>query len=135
MKLFITRIVLALRNFQQWLVAQVMFGFLNFLKLFPADGAIRFADRMMRRLGRRTRRHRLMLTNLRNAFPEKSEAEIEVIALDSWGNMGRLAAISRIERRAAGQLATSSSRAAAQPKSMYFSDLWPIIESAVFSIL
>jgi len=91
-KLFITRIVLALRNFQQWLVAQVMFGFLNFLKLFPADGAIRFADRMMRRLGRRTRRHRLMLTNLRNAFPEKSEAEIEEIALDSWGNMGRLAA-------------------------------------------
>ncbi|ASR06028.1 MULTISPECIES: lipid A biosynthesis lauroyl acyltransferase [Rhizobium] len=92
MKLFITRIVLALRNFQQWLVAQVMFGFLNFLKLFPADGAIRFADRMMRRLGRLTSRHRLMLTNLRNAFPEKSEAEIEEIALASWGNMGRLAA-------------------------------------------
>ncbi|PDS78056.1 lipid A biosynthesis lauroyl acyltransferase [Rhizobium sp. L43] len=92
MKLFITRIVLALRNFQQWLLAQVMFGFLNVLKLFPADGAIRFADRLMRRLGRRTRRHRLMLTNLRNAFPEKSEAEIEEIALGSWGNMGRLAA-------------------------------------------
>ncbi|ARO30554.1 lipid A biosynthesis lauroyl acyltransferase [Rhizobium sp. L9] len=92
MKLFITRVVLALRNFQQWLVAQVMFGFLNVLKLFPADGAIRFADRMMRRLGRRTRRHRLMLVNLRNAFPEKSEAEIEEIALGSWGNMGRLAA-------------------------------------------
>ncbi|MGO8658202.1 lipid A biosynthesis lauroyl acyltransferase, partial [Rhizobium ruizarguesonis] len=28
----------------------------------------------------------------RNAFPEKSEAEIEEIALASWGNMGRLAA-------------------------------------------
>ncbi|MBX4906280.1 MULTISPECIES: lipid A biosynthesis lauroyl acyltransferase [Rhizobium] len=92
MKLFITRVVLALRNFQQWLVAQAMFGFLNVLKLFPADGAIRFADRMMRRLGRRTRRHKLMLVNLRNAFPEKSEAEIEEIALGSWGNMGRLAA-------------------------------------------
>ncbi|RFB93233.1 lipid A biosynthesis lauroyl acyltransferase [Rhizobium leguminosarum bv. trifolii] len=92
MKLFITRIVLALRHFQQWLVAQVMFGFLNVLKLFPADGAIRFADRMMRRLGRRTRRHRLMLVNLRNAFPEMNEAEIEEIALASWGNMGRLAA-------------------------------------------
>lgn len=92
MKLIITRIVLALRSFQQWLVAQVMFGFLNVLKLFPADGAIRFADRMMRRLGRRTRRHKLMLTNLRNALPEKSEAEIEEIALASWGNMGRLAA-------------------------------------------
>jgi len=91
-KLFITRIVLALMHFQQWLVAQVMFGFLNFLKLFPADGAIRFADRMMRRIGPLTRRHRLMLTNLRNAFPDKSEAEIEAIALGSWGNMGRLAA-------------------------------------------
>ncbi|MGO6673688.1 lipid A biosynthesis lauroyl acyltransferase [Rhizobium leguminosarum] len=92
MKLFITRIVLALRNFQQWLVAQLMFGFMNFLKLFPADGSIRFADGMMRRLGRLTSRHRLMLTNLRNAFPEKSKAEIEEIALASWGNMGRLAA-------------------------------------------
>ncbi|MBB3524709.1 MULTISPECIES: lipid A biosynthesis lauroyl acyltransferase [Rhizobium] len=92
MKLLITRIVLALRHFQQWLVAQVMFGFLNVLKLFPADGAIRFADRMTRRLGQRTRRHKLMLVNLRNAFPEKSQAEIEEIALASWGNMGRLAA-------------------------------------------
>ena len=92
MKLFITRIVLALRNFQQWLVAQVMFGFLNFLKLFPAEAAHHPVCEADRAIGRRTRRHRLMLTNLRNAFPEKSEAEIEVIALDSWGNMGRLAA-------------------------------------------
>ena len=51
MKLFITRIVLALRHFQQWLVAQLMFGFLNFLKLFPADGAMRFADWLTRRVG------------------------------------------------------------------------------------
>ncbi|MGO8506913.1 hypothetical protein AB9F35_37410, partial [Rhizobium leguminosarum] len=51
------------------------------------------ADRMMRRLGRLTSRHILMLTNLRNAFPEKSKADIEEIALASWGNMGRLAAV------------------------------------------
>ncbi len=92
MKLFITRIVLALRRFQQWLVAQLMFGFLNFLKLFPADGAMRFADRMTRHVGRRLKRHKLMLYNLRRAFPEKSDAELEEIALESWGNMGRLAA-------------------------------------------
>jgi len=91
-KLFITRIVLALRNFRQWLVAQVIFGFLNFLKLFPADAGINFADRLTRRIGPRMRRHQLMLTNLRNAFPEKSESEIEEIARASWGNMGRLAA-------------------------------------------
>lgn len=90
--MLITRIVLSLMHFQQWLVAQLMFGFLNFLKLFPADAAIDFADRMTRKIGRRMRRHKLMLTNLRNAFPEKSDAEIEQIALDSWGNMGRLAA-------------------------------------------
>lgn len=92
MKLFITRIVLALRRFRQWLIAQLAFGFLNFLKLFPADGGIRFADWLMRKVGPRMRRHQLMLTNLRNAFPDKSEAEIAAIALGSWGNMGRLTA-------------------------------------------
>mgnify|MGYP000497595163 CR=1 FL=1 len=92
MKLFITRIVLKLEHFRQWLIAQLMFGFLNFLKIFPADGAIRFADWLMRKIGPRMPRHKLMLVNLRNAFPEKSDAEIEEIALGSWGNMGRLAA-------------------------------------------
>ena len=46
----------------------------------------------MRYAGPKTRRHTLMLTNLRNAFPEKSETEIAAIALGSWGHMGRLAA-------------------------------------------
>ena len=90
--MFITRLVLGFRNFRQWLVAQLAFGFLNILKLLPADTAIAFADRLTRTVGPRLRRHKLMLRNLRNAFPEKSEAEIETIALNSWGNMGRLAA-------------------------------------------
>ena len=92
MKLFVTRIVLALRHFQQWLVAQLAFGFLTVLKILPADPAINFADWLMRKVGPRTRRHGLMLTNLRNALPEKSEAEREEIAVASWGHMGRLAA-------------------------------------------
>ncbi|MGF9691588.1 lipid A biosynthesis lauroyl acyltransferase [Rhizobium sp. 0TCS1.26] len=92
MKMVITRIVLALRRFQQWLVAQVAFSFLNLLKLLPADPAIRFADWLVRKIGPRTRRHRLMLVNLANAFPEKSEAERHEIAMASWGHMGRLAA-------------------------------------------
>ena len=92
LRMIITRLVLALRNTKQWLVAQFAFGLLNLLKLFPADGAINFADRFGRWVGPKTRRHGLMLINLRNAFPEKTDAEIEAIALDSWGNMGRLAA-------------------------------------------
>ncbi len=92
MELFITRIVLKLDHFRQWLIAQVMFGFLNFLKIFPADGAINFIDWLMRKIGPKMKRHKLILANLRNAFPEKSDEEIQQIALGSWANMGRLAA-------------------------------------------
>jgi KDO2-lipid IV(A) lauroyltransferase len=92
LELFITRIVLKLDHFRQWLIAQMMFGFLNFLKIFPADGAINFIDWLMRKIGPKMKRHKLMLANLRNAFPEKSDEEIQQIALGSWANMGRLAA-------------------------------------------
>ncbi|TCR07136.1 KDO2-lipid IV(A) lauroyltransferase [Neorhizobium sp. JUb45] len=88
----ITRIVLSLMHFRQWLVAQVAFGFLNLLKIFPADPAINFADWLVRKIGPRTFRHRLMMTNLKNAYPEKGEAELQDIAARSWGHMGRLAA-------------------------------------------
>ncbi|MCO5149682.1 MULTISPECIES: lipid A biosynthesis lauroyl acyltransferase [unclassified Shinella] len=90
--MIVTRLVLALRKFKQWSVAQLVFGLLSLLKLLPADGAINFADRVARWIGPKTKRHTLTLTNLRNAFPEKPEAEISEIALDAWGNMGRLAA-------------------------------------------
>lgn len=92
LKMFVTRIVLGARRFQQWLVAQAAFGILNALKVLPADPALNFADRTARWLGPKFGRHRLMLTNLRNAYPEKGDAELEQIALASWGHMGRLAA-------------------------------------------
>ena len=90
--MLITRLVLAADHFRQWLIAQFVFLLLTILKLFPADGAIRFMDRVARFIGPKTSRHKLTLTNLRNAFPEKSDAEIEAIAMESWGNMGRMAA-------------------------------------------
>ncbi|SIQ15678.1 KDO2-lipid IV(A) lauroyltransferase [Rhizobium sp. RU20A] len=93
MKMLITRMVLAVENFRQWFNAQVAFLPLAVMKLFPADPAIRFADRFARWIGPKLRkRHHLTLTNLRNAYPEKSEAEREAIALESWGNIGRMAA-------------------------------------------
>ncbi|MGK6315925.1 lipid A biosynthesis lauroyl acyltransferase [Neorhizobium sp. DT-125] len=92
MKMFVVRIAIALRNLQQWLVAQLAFGFLNLLKVFPADPAIRFADRVARRVGPKLGRHKLMRVNLRNAYPEKTDEELEQIAIASWGHMGRLAA-------------------------------------------
>ena len=90
--MFITRIVLAAGRFRQWLIATFAFGLLSLLKVFPADPAIRTADRFARWLGPKTRRHKLMLYNLQRAFPEKTEQQRIDIALDSWGNMGRLAA-------------------------------------------
>ena len=90
--MLLTRIVLRLRHFQQWLVAQAAFAVLNILKLFPADPAMNFADRAARWVGPKLSRHRLMVTNLRNAYPDRSDAELEEIALKSWGHMGRLAA-------------------------------------------
>ncbi|QFI66735.1 Lipid A biosynthesis lauroyl acyltransferase [Sinorhizobium alkalisoli] len=92
MRMLITRLVLAADRFRQWAIAQFVLLLLSVLKLLPPDAAIDFMDRVARWIGPKTRRHRLTLTNLRNAFPEKSEAEIETIALESWGNMGRLAA-------------------------------------------
>ncbi len=90
--MLITRLVLAADRFRQWSIAQFVLLFLTILKLFPADMAINFMDRVARWIGPKTGRHKLTLINLRNAFPEKSDAEIEAIALESWGNMGRLAA-------------------------------------------
>ncbi|XEN31171.1 Kdo2-lipid IVA lauroyltransferase/acyltransferase [Ensifer sp. WSM1721] len=92
MRMLITRLVLAADRFRQWVIAQFVILLLTVLKLFPADRAINFMDRVARWVGPKTRRHTLTLINLRNAFPEKSEAEIREIALESWGNMGRLAA-------------------------------------------
>jgi len=92
MKMVITRIVLAFMHFRQWLVAQATFALLTVLKILPADPAIRFAERVARFIGPKLWRHKLMMANLRNAFPEKSENDLEEIAVASWGHMGRMAA-------------------------------------------
>lgn len=81
-----------LRQLNYWLVAQVALVVLKLLRLLPADKALNFADRAARRIGPWFGRHRVAVSNLRKAFPEKSEAEIEAIASDMWGNMARLGA-------------------------------------------
>lgn len=85
----LTPLVLRFRAFPQWLVAKLLLILLLTLKVFPADAALNFADRVVRFVGPKLARHQLMLTNLRNAYPEKTAAEIEKIASDAWGHMGR----------------------------------------------
>lgn len=86
----VVRIARALKKAEHWLVGQLAFAVLWLLRLLPPDRALAFADKIARRIGPWASRHRVAVDNLRAAYPEKSEAEIEAIALDMWGNMARL---------------------------------------------
>jgi KDO2-lipid IV(A) lauroyltransferase len=76
---------------EYWVVGHLALGMLKLLRMLPPDSALAFADRTARRLGPWFGRHRVALTNLRHAYPEKTESELEAIASDMWGNMARLA--------------------------------------------
>ncbi|MGL4488146.1 MAG: lipid A biosynthesis lauroyl acyltransferase [Rhizobiaceae bacterium] len=91
-KLAIYRVWRKFRHVQQWLVAQLVFLVLGTMRLLPARAAINFMDRSARRIGPWLGRHRVAMHNLRRAFPEKSEDELQTIALGMWGNMARLVA-------------------------------------------
>jgi KDO2-lipid IV(A) lauroyltransferase len=89
---FVTKYAVKLNTAKDWLIAQVALSILAVLRLLPPDKALNFADRTARRIGPLVGRNRVALDNLRKAYPKKSEAEIQTIASDMWGNMARLAA-------------------------------------------
>ena len=90
--LILRKAVITLRNFKDWIFANIFFCIIAVLKLFPADSAIWFCDEAARGLGMWYPRTKLARKNLKLAFPEKPDDEIEQILRDMWGNLGRLAA-------------------------------------------
>ena len=50
-----------------------------------------FAGALLRKIGPLLKEHRIGRENLRAAFPEKSDAEIEKILGGVWDNLGRIA--------------------------------------------
>lgn len=86
------RIVLLASRANHWLIAQFAMAAIWTLRKLPADKAIDFAAYMGRAIGPRFGRHRTALDNLRQAYPEKSQEEIDAIAIAMWDNMARLAA-------------------------------------------
>ncbi|MFU0503319.1 lipid A biosynthesis lauroyl acyltransferase [Pseudaminobacter sp. NGMCC 1.201702] len=92
MNALLYRLSRALKQANYWVTAQIAMAVLAMLRRLPTDKALNFADRAGRRIGPLVGRHRVALDNLRRAYPEKSEQEIQAIALDMWGNMARLAA-------------------------------------------
>ncbi len=92
MRLFLTRIVIALRIARDWFVARSFFAVMSLLQRFPADKAIDTIERWGRALGMRYPRTARARENLQAAFPDKSPAQIEQILRDMWGNLARTAA-------------------------------------------
>lgn len=88
----LTSAVKAIGNAKDFLIGQAAMGTMRLLRLLPPNKAIDFAARAARRLGPLFGRHQVALDNLRQAYPEKSEAEIEQIAVEMWDHMARLAA-------------------------------------------
>jgi KDO2-lipid IV(A) lauroyltransferase len=66
-------------------------GLLGAIKRFDRKRAANFAGSVMRKIGPLFKEHRLGRANLRAAFPEKSDAEIEQILAGVWDNLGRVA--------------------------------------------
>jgi KDO2-lipid IV(A) lauroyltransferase len=66
-------------------------GLLGAIKHTDRRRMANFAGALMRRIGPLFKEHRLGRENLRAAFPEKSDAEIEQILGGVWDNLGRIA--------------------------------------------
>jgi len=67
-------------------------GTLHAAKLMDRRRTANWAGALMRKTGPWHPEHRIGRENLRAAFPEKSDAEIETILAGVWDNLGRVAA-------------------------------------------
>jgi len=66
-------------------------GLLGALKHADRKRMANFAGALMRKIGPLFKEHRIGREQLRTAFPEKSDAEIETILSGVWDNLGRIA--------------------------------------------
>ena len=80
------------RNAVWKIEATVLAVILRILSWLPVARASSIGAYLGRALGSRLAKHQLVITNLRQAFPEKSAPEIEKLAVDVWGNAGAVAA-------------------------------------------
>lgn len=67
-------------------------GLLRMLRLFPRRGSANALATVARTIGPLFKENRIGRANLKAAFPEKSDAEIDTILAGVWDNLGRVAA-------------------------------------------
>src|SRR6201987_980545 len=73
------------------IVGALVAGFLSAIKRLDRRRSADFAGALMRRIGPLLPEHRVGRENLRAAFPQKSDDEIEKILGGVWDNIGRIA--------------------------------------------
>src|ERR1700722_13320719 len=73
------------------LTGSLTVGLLGAIKHTDRKRMANFAGALMRKIGPLFKEHRLGRAQLRAAFPEKSDAEIEKILSGVWDNLGRIA--------------------------------------------
>jgi len=59
------------------------------MMLFSFNAVSNFGGWLFKKVGPKTSKQNIVMTGLRTAFPEKSEAELEALALAQWDNTGR----------------------------------------------
>jgi KDO2-lipid IV(A) lauroyltransferase len=72
-------------------IGAITVGLLRAIRHMDRKRTANFAGAFMRGIGPLLPEHRIGRDNLRSAFPEKSEAEIEKILTGVWDNLGRIA--------------------------------------------
>ena len=82
----------AVQAFGWWLEALVLRSLWWLVTPLSLDHASAAGRRMFGLLGPRSAKHRHVLANLATAFPDRSAAEIERLAIGVWGNVGAVAA-------------------------------------------
>lgn len=86
------RLALAVKRARDYVVGHVALFFLWALSKIPADTALNIAGAAARTFGPLTSRHTVAVNNLKAAYPDMPEAEVQKIARGMWDHMGRLAA-------------------------------------------
>lgn len=76
-----------------WTVEAGLIGLLvRFGRLFSPDTASRFGARLARRFGPGMDKTRIIRRNLRLAFPDKPDSELDALVAGIWGNLGAILA-------------------------------------------
>lgn len=79
------------KHFADATIGALTVGLLSAIKHTDRRRMANMAGALMRKIGPLVKEHRIGRDNLRAAFPEKSDAEIETILGGVWDNLGRIA--------------------------------------------